>query len=289
MKLLMAIAIGFVVGLAATLAQAADASLTRYGIQADVSAGLNRHTANFRLLNPPFPSCCVTFTNGSGIGYSLGAAITADLDARLNDQPVRLGTRLSWTDLSGSLVENEFFTYVIVGSNSFDGISRHTVSASYGMIGIEPFISASPLPSMPARLRLGALIGIPVAPTFAQREEFVEPTAPDVTFLDGSRVRNVYEGELPNTSTQVMAVVALSWPITTASGMEIAPELTYAHNLTTFTSSLTWSASALRLGASVRYAIPKPPGAPAPAPTTTAPSTTADPDGIITTRDTVCG
>lgn len=227
MKRFTAITLGFITGVVAMLAQT-DTSRTRFGLQADVSAGVNLHSADFRVVDPRFPSCCATFEGGSGFGYSLGAAFTADLDARLNEQPIRLGTRLSWTDLSGSLVEDEFISFVIAGSNAFEGIAQHTVTASYSMLGIEPFVSVSPLSSLPLRLRLGAQVGIPMSPTFSQREELVEPNESNVTFLEGSRVRNVYEGELPNTSTQMLATIALSWPVTTTSGLEISPELTYA-------------------------------------------------------------
>jgi hypothetical protein len=241
-----------------------DTMLSRFGIQADMSAGINLHTADFQRIDPRFPSCCATFTGGSGFGYSLGAAFTVDLASTLNEQPIRFGARMSWTDLSGALVEDEFTSFAISGNTFTKAISRHSIDAAFGVFGIEPFVSASPLPSLPLRMRVGALIGIPMSSTFSQREELIEPA--DVSFIDGERLRNVYEGDLPNTSTQMLATLALSWPLTSASGLEISPEMAVMANLMNLTSSLTWSASALRLGVSVRYAIPKPATPPAPPP-----------------------
>ncbi|MEY3385712.1 MAG: OmpA family [Bacteroidota bacterium] len=243
-----------------------DSGLTRFGVQADVSVGYNIHISDFRRIDPRFPSCCATFTIGSGIGPSVGASITYDLGTTLANEPIRIGTRVSWMDLSASFVEDEFISYVIRGSTFSEGISRHTVTASYGVMGIEPFVSARPLTSLPLRVRLGGMIGVPLGPAFSQQEELVEPTNAGVTFDDGSRTRNVFSGDLPDASTQVFATIAASWPLMFQSGLEISPEIGYQFGLTNMTSSLQWSASSLRLGASVRYAIPKPPLPPPPPP-----------------------
>ncbi len=257
------------VGMHAAVAQR-DTSLTRLGLQADVAAGYNVHSAGFRLLDPRFPSCCATFTSGNGIGPAIGAAVTYDLGAFIAGEPVRIGARLSWTDLSASLVEDEFTSFVIQGNTVSDGVSRHTVAASYAVLGIEPFVSARPLSSLPLRVRIGGMIGLPMSATFSQQEELIEPSDAGVTFVDGARTRNIYSGDLPNTSVQMLATLAVSWPMATTGGLEVSPQLSVLYGLTDLTSRLSWSAASIQFGASVRYGIrrqnPTPPPPPPPPP-----------------------
>ncbi|MFM8770901.1 MAG: hypothetical protein ACKOE4_02600 [Candidatus Kapaibacterium sp.] len=256
--LLLALASSFTV---ACFAQA-DTTRTRFTIIGDLATGQNVHAANFRLVRQGFPSCCATFTSGGGLGLSLGAAIGYDLGVEINDEPLMLGARLSMNDLSGTLTQEEFISYVITGSTVQQGKALHTVTASYATLGVEPFLSARPLSMIPLRLRVGTMIGVPLAPTFSQREELVAPTDPNLKYENGQHVRNVYEGDLPDVTTQFLANVALSWPVTTTSGLEVSPELSVALPLTNLTSALQWTVTPVRVGVSVRYGVQK--SAPAP-------------------------
>lgn len=253
-----------------------DSIRTRFTIIGDLATGRNFHAANFRLVRQGFPSCCATFTSGGGLGLSLGAAIGYDLGLKINDEPLMLGARLSMNDLSGTLTQEEFISYVITGSTVQQGKALHTVTASYAMLGVEPFLSARPLSSIPLRLRVGTMIGMSVGASFSQREELVAPTDPNLKYENGQRVRNVYEGDLPDVTTQFLGNVALSWPVTTTSGLEVSPELSVALPLTNLTSALQWTITPVRIGVSVRYGVQKsapapPPPPPPPAPTSRIP------------------
>ena len=263
------ILLALVSSITATCFAQADTTRTRFTIIGDLATGQNIHAANFRLVRPGFPSCCATFTSGGGLGLSLGAAIGYDLGLAINDEPLMLGARLSINDLSGILTQEEFISYVITGSTVQQGKSLHTVTASYAMLGVEPLLSARPLSSIPLRMRVGTMIGIPVGASFSQREELVAPTDPNLKYENGQRIRNVYEGDLPDVTTQFLASVALSWPVTTTSGMEVSPELSVALPLTDLTSGLQWTITPLRVGVSVRYGVQKsatPPPPPPPPP-----------------------
>ncbi|MBU3678045.1 MAG: hypothetical protein FGM32_00370 [Candidatus Kapabacteria bacterium] len=248
-----------------------DTALSRFNIGGDLSVGPNLHASNFSVVKQGVPSCCATFTSGVGLGLSIGATVAYDLDADLNAEPLRLGARLSWNSLSGDLSEEEFISHVITGSTVQKGMALHTVAASYSLLGIEPFLSARPIPSIPLRMRVGTMIGLPVGASFSQREELVSPTDPNLKYSNGERVRNAYEGDLPDVTTQFLASVALSWPITTTSGLEVSPELSVALPLTNLTSSLQWTITPVRAGVSVRYGIPKSVPAPPPPPPLPAP------------------
>ena len=247
----------------------AVAQETRWHLFGDASIGINLHSAQFQRVNPQVPSCCANFTSGNGFGLTLGAALGYDLTATLHDAPLRVGARLSWSDLSGTLSNDEFFTNVISGSSVSQGIARHTVAASYSILGVEPTISANVIPDLPLRIRVGALLGLPMWSYYTQREQLVAPTDASITYSNGQRERNVYEGDLPSPATQVYGTVALSYPIGNTSNLEINSELSYALALTNLTASLQWNVAPIRLGVVVRYNVPPPdsePPAPPPPP-----------------------
>lgn len=243
---------------------------TRWHLFGDASVGLNLHSAQFRQVDVQVPSCCPNFTSGSGFGLTLGAAIGYDLATTLNDAPLRVGARLSWSDLSGTLKHDEFFTNVISGSSVSEGIARHTVAASYSILGIEPTISAAVIPNVPLRLRVGAVLGLPLWSYYTQREQLIAPTDASITYSNGQRERNVFEGDLPNPTTQVYGTLALSYPIGNTSNLEINSELSYAFAFSNLTSTVQWNVAPIRLGVLIRYAVPpadsEPPAPPPPPP-----------------------
>ncbi len=242
-------------------AEGGDSLRPAFGLSAGASVNIDR--ADFRAL-PGVPNCCPRFTSGRGLGPAVAAFYLLPLNASL-----LLSLRGAYVDQSVRLTENEPILLSIDGA-PVDGLFEHRIDAYISTIGLEPLIGYR-LTS--AWSLWGGIRGAYVARrSFDQVETLIQP-ADRGTFLDGTRTRNAYSGQIPNASTFSAALLggtSYMLPLNAAGTWFLAPEIFYQQGLTPVVKDLTWNASALRAGIAVLYmpkkeAPPPPPPPPPPA------------------------
>ncbi len=231
---------------------------------------LNLHTANFEALDEEiYPSCCLGYESGSGIG--LGPALLYSLP--LTDQ-WELTIRAAYMNLSGKLTSDEKIGAVFNPStnSSVEGKIEHSIDATLTSVALQPM--ASYRVSNQFRLHIGLRAGVMLDKSFEQKEEIVTPDY--AAFLEtGKRTRFEFSGEIPDASTvdiAGMAGASYDLPLNASYTLFLVPEAYLAYGITPIASDLTWNVLTITGGVGLRWApreiipVKPPPPPPAPAP-----------------------
>lgn len=249
-----------------SLATATDTTLTRTSIGGGIAAGINQHSTNFRQLTS-FPACCPEYTSGSGfhLGYWLHLAYQPE--SSLFGLPYSYGVRLSGVAFSGMLTDDEEIGMVINGQNVTRGMARHTIDATFTTVGVEPYLQLQSIAGTPLSVTAGLFAGFPVAATFDQKEELIEPTDPSYTFETGSRSRGITNGDIPSPASPLLAaVIGVGYMHELDAQRAIEPRIETLIGLTDLTSAVSWGVTSFRVGVYFHYRVPKPVIAPPPPP-----------------------
>lgn len=226
-----------------------DAPRVRYGGYG--AYNLNMHRASFDSI-PGIAGCCEPFESGSGRGITIGALYEMPLSDML-----MLGLRASYS-MHDAILRTSEPTTVIVGNETLEGSYDRVLSLTLSSIGIEPMLGYMPIRGM--TLSAGARIGIALGNTFESRDELNKPDEVG-TFENERRVRKEQSGTLPGASSLYAAgLIGISGELgmNPTGTLLLVPEAFYAFGLTPVTSEVDWTASALRLGAAIKYS-PRPP------------------------------
>ncbi len=224
-----------------------DSPRTRYGLMFHL--GINSHSANFQKL-PNVPSCCPRYESGTGSGINIGGLVEFPLADKL-----MLSARVGYSSLNATLTTQEPLPVIIDGqlTNIF---SEHSVAASLSNIGIEPLLGYRPFGDF--SLHAGGRLGFTMQKKYDQKEMIMPQYGG--TFGDGRRINNDLQGDIPNASSIVAALlVGASYDLPLNSGRTflLAPEIFYSLALTPVASDLEWKANSVRFGISLKYS-PKP-------------------------------
>lgn len=229
----------------------------RYG--AYLSYGLNIHNGNFRQL-PGIPNCCQNFSSATGTGMTFGALteypFTYDLFAQ---------GRVGFNTLSAVFKENET-TNIIVDGVSVPGIFEHQLESSISNIEISLLATYRAVSEL--FVNAGIKAGLLLSKSFNQFEKLIEPKERG-TFLDGTRIRNEYSGEIPNASSSFWGITIgahYSLILNKKKSYFLQPEIYYTFYPTNVVKDLNWNIHILRAGLSVKYQEPPPPPPPPPMP-----------------------
>jgi len=236
--------------LCSTAVVAQDTLRPRWSVHGGIS--INDHSADFRAL-PGVPNCCPLFENGSGTGPTFGVGYEFPVGPSL-----LLAFGLGYVDHSALLSAREPVS-IVSGGELRGGVFDHTIDATFGSIGFEPTLAFRPIDGLFVRggLRLGAIL----SPTYAQKEEIVEPAATG-TFLDslgndsGLRTRNVSSGDIPDAASflaQGTLGVEYELPIDPARTLLLTPGISYSLGLTDVVKGYSWKPNELRVTLAVKY------------------------------------
>ncbi len=230
----------------------------------------NFHSADFRAL-PGVPNCCPRFESGAGDGSAMGLLYEFPISDRFI-----FSMRAAYMTQGARLTAAEVLP-VDVGGVTIPAVIEHSVDVTLPSFGFEPAVHY-PLGDRLA-VHGGIRLALNIAPGYGQQETLVRPESG--TFENGRRVRNEYEGALPEAAPFALALLAglsYSVPLDDRGQLYAAPELSYVHGLTPVISSHTWTARSLRAGIVLRYhlgadagQLPKQP--PVPIPPSKPPST----------------
>lgn len=217
----------------------------RIGVTGGLSA--NQFTANFKGL-PNVPSCCPTYSSGSGNGLMAGVMAALPIADKLE-----LGLRLGYQNIGGTLLATESET--VDNGQMVSGVFEHTITTSMGLLGLEPMVEYHLMKGL--TMRGGILAGIPLGGNFTQQERIIAPQTLVYT-ENGQKNRLNYSGTLPDASTLLAALtfgVSYALPMNTNESLHLVPEASVALGLTDVMTSRTWKAHGLRFGVGVRYSF----------------------------------
>ncbi len=211
----------------------------------------NIHFADFQQL-PEIPSCCPKYTNGDGIGFSLGA-----LFERPINRAVSLSVRLGYSVLNAILVEDEYSignTLVLNNNNPIitDISVKHKLDSKLSLIGIEPAVEFKFFRDlyMTAGFRFGYLINAKVD----HSETIIYPD--NVVFLDGRRIRNdIYNREIPERKDfHFFGLFGLGYQFSIGEKTFLEPELRYFIPFINI-SNVNWKPASLLMGLAIKFPI----------------------------------
>jgi len=247
-------------------AHAADTTLTRTVIGGGLAGGVNLHSASFRQLSS-FPACCPEYTGGSGLHLGYSFHIAHAPESTLLGLPYVYGMRASAVGLSGMLTDDEELGNIINDQQVFSGLSRHSIDLTYSTIGIEPYVQLQKIAGSQITASIGMYAGFPMSARFTQKEELIQPADENYTFENGSKVRGVYEVDLPDAASPFIAtVLGIGYMFEFDAQRTIEPRIEALIGLTNLTSAVQWGVTSVRAGFNVHYRMPKQQVAPPPPP-----------------------
>ncbi len=219
------------------------------------SLNVNLHSADFA--NLPNTSCCSPgYGSGSGLGYSFGALFIYPL--RIKGQDLRLDFRLGYNSLGADLVTDEWIGNT--RDNGFDGNgtikvnTEHKIESALGSLGLDLGVDYYFLKGLYGTL--GLRLGYILTGTFSQQELITEPS--DITFSDGTRVRNVYkEQDIPElNSFQAGLYAGIGYDLPIGKELYLTPEAKFYYNFTNISSdTIDWKPHFLYIGVALKIPV----------------------------------
>jgi len=208
------------------------------------SGGLNFHTANFKGVDfPNIPSCCPRFETGFGLNYNFGAFLTVPINSvfslQMNANYSNLGARLT-------KIEKEY-----VSTPQLEGVwgeFEHSIEGTFNSLAAELSIAYNLTPKF--RIHLGPTIDYLLKYNYEQKEEIVSPSY-GVFAIERTRVRNHYQGEVPNVNQLILGVgIGVNYwlPMNQSSTFFLIPNASVRFRINDLASNSEWKAFTFSAG-----------------------------------------
>ena len=256
-----------ILGLFLILSQNSDGRdrYTNYVLFGGAAVNLNIHTSDFSSF-PACPSCAEEFNGGYGIApqFTFGGMYLPE--SKLFGREWRVGMSLNYSNLSATMIREEFIGYVIYDDSYTEGKSEFTLDGDISALLFAPFISIQPAEIIPLRIDLGLEAGFYLNSTFSHKESLLSPEG--ATYENYKRVRQEFSGEIPDVNSLYLSGrIGLSYEVYSFDDLVLVANLNYAQGFNDFTQAVDWNGSRFFAGANVEYRIPAPsPPAPTPPP-----------------------
>ena len=215
-----------------------------------VFGGLNAnfHTIEIKELSNT-PTCNSCYESKGGNGLSLGLIVDFPIL-----KSVSISIKCGYAVLDGTF-QKEFTQLIVMQDGSPElAIFSHNIDSRVHEFFLEPTFSVNVIENfyLEAGMRLGRL----AKSDFVQEERLVSPI--NATFTDGSRVRNVYSGDLPDVNkSQAGIILGACYELNFGeeSNFAITPYGSYYFGLTDLTNSLNWKVNSLQFGLAFKILI----------------------------------
>jgi outer membrane protein OmpA-like peptidoglycan-associated protein len=196
---------------------------------------------------------CGAFNDGTGNGYVAG--LTGEFPLL---RP--------WLDLAALATVSERggeFGQVVTGglpvldpnTDTYTELRRrHSYSAQLRSLVAELGVRITPIESVPLYVRATTAIALPIAPTFAQREEILSPVGvlyPETNTAE----RDVASGAIDNTSQFAAVAGTIGYDLPLGTRLTAAPEISYYYPLGDVTSSYRWRVATLQGALALKYSF----------------------------------
>jgi len=214
-----------------------------------IGGAYNLHDATFQRLGS-YPSCCPTFTDGTGAGYSLGGFYKTNLF-----KSVDLESRLILNS------ENGVFTYdersVVADIRDSLRVVRatfqHQLDASILSLGIEPLLSLRL--SKALQILAGPRISTSLVQDFTQTETLTQPEDYGA-YLGKDRSWINTQATIPDVivpRVSLLAGLRIQLPLNERSPLNIGIEALYSHGLSAVSRGTDWSIHQVRFAATIGF------------------------------------
>lgn len=220
----------------------------RYGVFGEY--GFDQSYANFNKLEG-IPNCCPSFEGGSGNGISLGIIIRSKYSDLFG-----YGLRSGFSTYSGNMSSIEL-TQIITSSSIVEGRFEHNMLGNYSSFSFDPFIDYIPYENF--KVFTGLRFAYSLSEEYKQKEtivgnigSFVDP----ITKLPLGRVRNAFEGHIPNASTiNIYGIMGLSYdlPLNKTQNYVLSPTISYYYNVNSLVDNSSWKINSVRIGVVISY------------------------------------
>ncbi|MAT40555.1 MAG: hypothetical protein CL946_13240 [Ectothiorhodospiraceae bacterium] len=239
--------------------------------------GLNLHSADFPEL-PGVANCCTGFTGGSGTAPWFGLVYNIPPGDGFG-----VNLQLTYVDASADLIEEENIGPIGSVLGPQDGIVEHRLYSTTAMLEFRPTVTYTLFKSIPLTGFLGPAVGFLMTNDVQQEEAFTNP--PDAAFDDGSRVRNQYEGEVPEGGSLYFGLATgLRYHTYLSKTLTLVPELSITAGMTSLSDGVDWTPNFVRGGLALMFTMPDPPPPPPQQPPPPPPVLAVDLDATVQTR-----
>ncbi len=221
-----------------------------------IGLNLNFHRGNFKgyssyaYLNP-------SFTNGFGLGGRIFAGAEYIFKDKLLGKELHGGFDVSYSNLSSTLIKDEFIGNIITENTYTQGTSEHKLESHISALMIEPKLIIYPFENLPLSAFAGFQFGIPMNMTYYQEEGLIHPDFG--TYENGQRVRDTSSGNIPSPASVYFALsLGVRYEIYKSDNFTVLPVINFNFGLTNLSSNVDWKASNLSFSALLQYRIPLP-------------------------------
>lgn len=224
--------------------------LTNTNFLAGINLNANFYFSNFRQL-PDIPNCCNDFKHASGIGSGLFAGMEL-----ISSDNLRYNIQLSYNAFSADYKVRDFIGYNITGNTYQQTLVDHVLETKLHLLSIEPSLVYYPKYISPFSFKGGFLIGFPIAKSFNQDEELVNPQ--DITFENFKTIRNHQQGDIPKISPVYIALsVGSRYEDLYWGKFKIVPSIELNYGLNNIVKTLNWKVASAQAGIALHYRVPK--------------------------------
>ena len=204
------------------------------------------HAVDFNGM-PGYENCCMGFNNSSKLGISpyvmIGLEIFEEHSAEIH---------LGYKDHSIDFIKEDFIGNAYADDELHSIKTRHSLNTSLPAISSR-FNYKYNLTYFNTPISLYAFVGLDfvLSPAFSQKEELVNN---DFSFVGGSDVRNVYEGDISNFNSLLFNLgIMAGYDFKINKELSIEGLLKYNFSLNSFISPDSWYCHSIALGVKLNY------------------------------------
>ncbi|MGE5481160.1 MAG: hypothetical protein ACM3U1_12130, partial [Chloroflexota bacterium] len=233
---------------------ARDTLLTPYSLKAGAFLGTNLHSGAFTAL-PGVPGKMPDYGSGFGLGLSGEFGVEYNSPKKLFDRNFKFFASVGVSQLSAKFDKDQWVGNWITDDNS-EKILVNTAFTPGILTGDLRFgVGWQPFESLPAFLRLGGALSLPLSKNYDKSDEILSPAG--VLFLDNS-TKIAYSGQIANFAP-ILAFVNLGadWEAGRVGDFRIVPQADFNLGLNSIVENTDWKESTVRIGVAAVYDIEK--------------------------------
>lgn len=217
-----------------------------YAIGLSGLIGLNSHNPDFNSLGD-IPCCSPNFSTGTGFGINVGFIYQYPIS-----QKFELNAKINYRGLGGDLTSEERLpieSEEVINANENDiAVIDHIIISNISTLGVSFELNYYLLEKF--YLKSGFEIGYLINTEYEQEERLVQPTNRGVFKDTQTRIRNQFNGEIPNSSTFITFLnlgVGYNLPLNERQSFVLAPEINFSLALNNINNQ-PWTVNTIQVG-----------------------------------------
>lgn len=207
------------------------------------------HNGGFSKLGD-YPSCCPSFTYGTGNSFHLGVLSSLPLASSL-----ALEARLIYTGENGTFGYDQQSVVADLRDTvkTVRATFHHELSSGLSSLGLEPVLTYTPARNL--EILMGARLAYVLTSSFKQSETLTQPEDYGA-YLGTGRIWVSTDAPIPSASSlrfSLMAALRLRLPLREPAPINLLTELSYFHGLNPIASTVDWNLNQVRMSMVVGF------------------------------------